>query len=139
MLANLLEAVDDGHAGDAVDAGQRVEADGGEIVLARHLAKVDDGLGRGVDAQHRLRAGLLVALLVVVRHDELVVVLAPREHVAPVAEIVGDDGQTVAPRLDHGLDVVQRPRPRLQQALVDLRRFLQLHHLCGPNVDVFID
>lgn len=69
-----------------------------------------------------LAAGPCLQLL----HDVLVVVLAPREYVLPVGQVVGDDGQPVAPRLDDRLDVVQR---RLRQALVDLERLLQLHDL----------
>lgn len=60
--------------------------------------------------------------------DVLVVVLAPREYVLPVRQIVGDDGQAVAPCFDDSLDVMQR---RLGQTLVDLERLLQLHDLLG--------
>ncbi len=59
MLPDLLEAVDDGHAGDGVDPREGLETDAGQVVLARDLAEVDDGLGRRVHAQHAVSAGLL--------------------------------------------------------------------------------
>lgn len=98
-------------------------------MLPRHFAEVDDSLSGSVNAEHRLGAGLLITLLVVVRNDELIVMLPPREHITPMAQVIGNDRKTVAPRLDDGFDVMERPRTRLQQALVDLRRFLKLNDL----------
>ena len=44
LLPDLLEAVDDGDAGDCVDSGERLQAHPCQVVLAGDLAKVDDGL-----------------------------------------------------------------------------------------------
>ena len=56
LLPDLLEAVQDGHTGDAVDLAERVEADGVKLVLAGHLGILDDGTGRMVHDHHRLVA-----------------------------------------------------------------------------------
>ena len=44
LLPDLLEAVDDGDAGDGIDSGERLQAHPGQVVFAGDLAKVDDGL-----------------------------------------------------------------------------------------------
>ena len=49
----------------------------------------------------------MLRVRVVVVDDELVVVLTPREHVAPVRLVVRDHRQPVAPRFDDGAHVVQ--------------------------------
>ena len=69
---------------------ERIQADAGDAVLARDLAEVDDGLRAGVHAEHRVVAAVRVdlVLLLVATHDELVVQLSPREHVAPVRQVV---------------------------------------------------
>ena len=59
LLPNLLEAVYDWNAGDGVDPGERLEADGGEVVLASDLAEVDDRLRGRVNAQHAVTARLV--------------------------------------------------------------------------------
>lgn len=66
--------------------------------------------------EHAMVGGV-VGLRVVVRRDELVVVLAPREDGAPVRQRVRHHGQPVAPRLHYGLHVVQRRRPAVQESL----------------------
>ena len=67
-------------------------------------------------AEHAVIRGV-VGLRVVMRRDELVVVLAPREDGSPVGQRVGHYGQAVAPRLHYGLHVVQGCRAAMQQAL----------------------
>ena len=55
-------------------------------MFASDLSEVNDGLGGGVHAEHRrvLLLGVVLTVGVVVVHDELVVVLAPRKDVAPM-------------------------------------------------------
>lgn len=83
-------------------------------------------------AQHAV-VGRVVALRVVVRRDELVVVLAPREDGAPVRQRVGHHRQAVAPRLHDGLHVVQRRGPAVQQALLPQSAFYSLDSERGPR------
>ena len=127
LLPDLLEAVDDGHGGDGVDLGEGLEAHLGEVVFARNLAKVDDGLRRGVHAQHAVVAGGVLRLVVVVAGDELVVVLAPREDLGPVGQVVRDDRQSVTPCLHNSLEK--------EHATIKTRIQPIFHHLTVPDAN----
>ena len=54
LLPDLLEAVQDGDAGDAVDLAQGVQADRVQLLLAGYLGVLYDGSGRVVHYHHRL-------------------------------------------------------------------------------------
>ena len=54
-----------------------------------------------------------------------------------MAKVIRDDGQSVSPGLDDGFHVMERALLGVSrvQALVNLRRLIQLHHvLCGLQV-----
>lgn len=76
--------------------------------------------------------GLCAHSLLLYATRTLVVVLAPHEDAAPVGEVVGDDGQPVAPGLHHRLHVVQAgvaAQVGRLQAQVDLSRLLEFDDL----------
>lgn len=81
-----------------------------------NLALRERYLGACMNTEHAV-VGRVVGLRVVVRRDELVVVLAPREDGAPVGQRVRHYGQAVAPRLHYGLHVVEGCWPAVQQTL----------------------
>jgi hypothetical protein len=58
-LPDLLEAVDDRDTGDGVDPREGLETNRGQVVLARDLAEVNDGLRRRVHAQHAVATCLV--------------------------------------------------------------------------------
>lgn len=69
-----------------------------------------------MDPEHAV-IGTVLCLRVVVRRDELVVVLAPGEDRAPVRQRVGHYRQAVAPRFHYGLHIVKRCRAAVQETL----------------------
>lgn len=70
LLADLLEAVHDGHGGDGVDAAQDVQGHVDQALLARDLPVLDDGRGRGVDAQHGVvGAGVVLGAVLIGSHN----------------------------------------------------------------------
>ena len=54
-----------------------------------------------------ISAGVALCVLFVVVDDECVVVLPPSEYVRPVHQVVADHRQTVPPRFNDGLHVMQ--------------------------------
>ena len=91
MLSDFLKAINDGHTWNAINSCQGIEANAGHIVLAGHFAEMDYCLSRGVNSKHRLGTGLLVTLLVVMGHDELIVMLPPCKHITPMTQVVRND------------------------------------------------
>lgn len=70
LLANLLEAVNDGHGGDGVDAAQDVQGHVDQPLLARDLPVLDDGRGRGVNSQHGIvGAGVVLGAVLIGSHN----------------------------------------------------------------------
>lgn len=70
LLADLLEAVHDGHGGDGVDAAQDVQGHVDQPLLPRDLPVLDDGRGRGVNAQHGIvGAGIVLGAVLICSHD----------------------------------------------------------------------
>lgn len=66
LLPDLLEAVHDGHGGDGVDAAQDVQGHVDQPLLPRDLPVLDDGRGRGVDAQHGVvGAGIVLGAVLI--------------------------------------------------------------------------
>jgi hypothetical protein len=59
LLPDLLEAVDDRDTGYGVDPREGLETNRGQVVLARDLAEVNDGLRRRVHAQHAVATCLV--------------------------------------------------------------------------------
>lgn len=59
----------------------------------------------------------VIRLRIIVRSDELIMMLSPRKNSAPVREWIRYDRETISPGLDDSFHVMKRRRSVVQEAL----------------------
>lgn len=57
-------------------------------------------------AENAMLPRRLILIVIVMLSYELIMVLSPREYIAPMAQVVRYDGQPISPSLNNRLDVM---------------------------------
>lgn len=88
LLANLLEAVEYGHAGYRVNTRQRLQTDVCQTVLPGNFTEIYDRLCRRMNAKQCVVCMTRIPQVLIMVHNELVMMLPPGEYVVPMGQIV---------------------------------------------------